>query len=67
MLAFAATLTAAVLISGLAQRSVLSTAALFLVAGFVTGAIPSIPSALPQPVSGYRPPKRPPRWRNCSA
>jgi NhaP-type Na+/H+ or K+/H+ antiporter len=37
LLAFAAVLLAAVLISGLAHRTVLSTAVLFLVAGFVLG------------------------------
>ncbi|MDP8977708.1 MAG: cation:proton antiporter [Actinomycetota bacterium] len=37
LLAFAATLSLAVLVSGLAARSVLSTAALFLVAGFLLG------------------------------
>ena len=37
LLAFAVTLLLAVLLSSLAQRSVLSTAVLFLVAGFVLG------------------------------
>lgn len=39
VLVFALTLLAAVLLSGLAERTVLSTAALFLVVGFVTGSI----------------------------
>lgn len=45
LLVFAAVLLAAVLLSDLAQRSVLSTAVLFLVAGFVLG--PSVVGILP--------------------
>jgi sodium/hydrogen antiporter len=39
VLVFALTLLAAVLLSGLAERTVLSTAALFLVVGFVAGSV----------------------------
>ncbi len=39
VLIFALTLFAAVLLSGLAERTVLSTAALFLAVGFVTGSV----------------------------
>ena len=38
-LVFAATLLAAVLLSGLAERTVLSTAVLFLVVGFLVGGV----------------------------
>jgi NhaP-type Na+/H+ or K+/H+ antiporter len=39
LLVFALTLLAAVLLSGMAERTVLSTAALFLVVGFITGSV----------------------------
>lgn len=47
VLVFAATLLLAVLISGLAKRSVLSTAVLFLVSGFLVGS--GCFGQLPQP------------------
>jgi sodium/hydrogen antiporter len=47
-LVFAATLLAAVLLSGLAERTVLSTAVLFLVIGFLTGGVTDLLTIRPE-------------------
>ncbi len=47
-LVFAATLLAAVLLSGLAERTVLSTAVLFLVVGFLTGGVTDLLTIRPE-------------------
>jgi NhaP-type Na+/H+ or K+/H+ antiporter len=48
VLVFAGTLLTAVLLSGLAERTVLSTAVLFLVVGFLTGGVANVLTLRPE-------------------